>query len=233
MNPQSKPRSGRGKAAPMEAAAPQGDRPAAAASAPPDGRRLRGERSRAKVLDRSTALASVEGLEGLTFGRVAAEAGVGKANIQVLFGDREGLQLATLESALAIYQREILEPAMRRRTPLARLRALVEGWFAFVRERRLPGGCFITAASSEFRARPGAIRDRINASRLAKRERFRTLIEAAREAGELRGDVDADQLAFDLVACEAAANVAALMDDEWEFEMARRTALRHIAQARA
>jgi AcrR family transcriptional regulator len=198
-----------------------------------DGRRLRGERSRAKILDQSTRLASVEGLDGLTFGRVAEEAGVGKANIQVLFGDRESLQLATLESALALYRERVIEPAMRKRSPLARLRALVQGWYAFVRERQLPGGCFITAASNEFRARPGVIRDRVNAGRASKRENLRALIDAAREAGELRADVDAEQLVFDLVACEAAANVAALMDDTREFERARRTALRRIEQAKA
>jgi AcrR family transcriptional regulator len=217
----------------MNAHDTQPDLAGTAGSVQTDGRRLRGERSRARILDQSTRLASVEGLERLTFGRVAEEAGVGKANIQVLFGDRENLQMATLESALRLYQERVIEPAMRKRSPLARLRALVEGWYAFVRERQLPGGCFITAASSEFRARPGVLRDRINAGRAAKRENLRALIDAAREAGELRPDVDAGQLVFDLVACEAVANVAALMDDTREFELARRTALRRIAQAKA
>ncbi len=62
-----------------------------------DGRRARGERARAQVLEHATAIASTDGLEGLTIGRVATDAGVGKGNIQVLFGDKETLQPAQAE----------------------------------------------------------------------------------------------------------------------------------------
>nr|WP_152527995.1 hypothetical protein [Sphingobium lactosutens] len=99
--------------------------------------------------------------------------------------------------------------------------ALVDGWFRFVEQRTLPGGCFINAASSKYRARPGRIRDQINEHRAATRERFRKLIREAVEAGELRPEVEADQLVFELVACQAAANVAALMNDRNEFVWAR------------
>jgi AcrR family transcriptional regulator len=193
-----------------------------------DGRRRRGDKARARILDHATVIASTEGLEGLSIGRVAAEAGVGKGNIQILFGDKEALQLATLERAVALYHTAVVEPAMAAPTPLARLIALVEGWFRFVENRTLPGGCFINAVSSEYRTRPGHIRDRINVSRAATRDRFRILIAEAKEANELRPDVDAEQLIFDLVACQAVANVAALMGDEAEFDMARSTSLARI-----
>jgi AcrR family transcriptional regulator len=200
---------------------------------PADGRRLRGERSRAHILEQSILLASVEGLEGITFGRVASDAGVGKANIQVLFGNRENLQLATLESAAALYRQQVSEPALRKRTPLARLRALVEGWYAFVQKRELPGGCFVSAVSSEFRARPGVIQDRVNQQRAEKRGRFRGVIQDAVQQGQLRAGLDAEQLIFDLLACEAAANVASLLGDDEDFARARRTALARIEAARS
>jgi AcrR family transcriptional regulator len=57
-----------------------------------NGRRLRGERARAQILTHSAWIASKNGLEGLSIGLVAAEAGVGKANVQVLFRDKESLQ---------------------------------------------------------------------------------------------------------------------------------------------
>ena len=193
-----------------------------------DGRRRRGERSRARILAHSAAIASTEGLEGLSLGRVSADAGVGKANIQALFGDKEALQLATLEAAVGLYQTAVVAPAMAERSPLARLLALVEGWFRFVAERVLPGGCFLNAVSSEYRARPGSIRDRINRHRAATRERFRALIAEAKAAGELKLEVDVDQLVFELIACQAAANVAALMGDEREFRRALATSLSRV-----
>lgn len=190
-----------------------------------DGRRERGDRARGPILAEAVRLASEEGLEGLTFGRIASEANVAKSSIQVLFGSREKLQLATLDEAMDLYRRSVVEPALSKGSPLACLTALLENWYDFVRSRTLPGGCFLNAVSSEFRCRPGPIRARIQAYRENKRARFRELIGQAQRAGELRADLDAERLLFAWVACEAAANVAALMGDEEEFERARAFAL--------
>lgn len=191
-------------------------------------RRLRGDRSRARILGHSTLIASEVGLEGLTIGRVAEAAGVGKGNIQVLFNDKATLQLATLEEAVKVYDAAVTDPAMRKNSPLERLLALVKGWFAFVEKRILPGGCFMHAVSSEYRLRPGNVRDRINEHRVAIRDRFRRVIAEAKAAGEMRDDVDAEQLIFDLIASESAANVALLMGDTHEFKRARSTSLERI-----
>lgn len=198
----------------------------------PDRRRMRGEKARAAILEHSTAIASTDGLEGLSIGRVATDAGVAKGNIQVLFGDKENLQLATLESAIDIYHRVVVDPAMELETPAARLEALVDAWFDFVERRVLPGGCFINAVSSEYRARPGRIRDRINEHRMKIRDRFATLLRSGQEAGEFRKDLDMDLLVFELVAFQAAANVAALMGDQKEFALARSGSLNRIRGAR-
>ena len=196
-----------------------------------NGRRLRGERARAEILTRSARIASIDGLEGLSIGRVAAEAGVGKGNIQVLFGDKESLQLATLEKAVELFHATVIFPAMNKKTALAKLLALVEGWFDFVERRTLPGGCFVNAVSSEYRARQGRIHDRIVEHRVATRDRYRRLITDAKSTGELRADVDVEQLVFDLVANEAVANVAALMEESEEFERARSTSLGRIRES--
>jgi hypothetical protein len=124
-----------------------------------------------------------------------------------------------------------LKPAMSKKTALAKLLALVEGWFDFVEKRTLPGGCFVNAVSSEYRARQGRIRDRIVEHRVATRDRYRRLISDAKSAGELRPDLDVDQLVFDLIASEAVANVAALMEDNEEFERARSTSLGRIKES--
>lgn len=56
------------------------------AASPVDGRRARGMRSRAAVLERSVQLASREGLEGLTIGELAADLQVHKSSVFALFG---------------------------------------------------------------------------------------------------------------------------------------------------
>lgn len=201
------------------------------ASVPADGRRLRGDRARARVLDHAVQLLSVKGLEGLTFGQVAEQAGVGKSNLQVLFGDKEHLQQAALAHAIDLYRAQVVEPAMSKRTPLARLRALVAGWFDFVATRQLPGGCIITAVSSEYRTRPGRLRDEIKRYREGTRARLRELIREAKAQGQFAADTDEAQLVMDLMAYQAFANVAALMDDDAEFARAKASAIGRIKAA--
>lgn len=200
-------------------------------SPPPDGRRLRGERARTRVLDEAVKLLSVEGLGGLTFGQVAERAEVGKSNLQVLFGDKENLQLAALAHAIALYQVQVVEPAMRKRTPLARLRALMNGWFDFVETRQLPGGCVITAVSSEYRARPGPLRDAIQQYRESGRQRLYALIREAQAQEQIAADADEAKLVTELLAYQAYANVAASMDDSAEFGRAKAAVTELLAQA--
>lgn len=198
---------------------------------PPDGRRARGDRARNALMQAAVQLASRDGLDGLTFGRLAEQAGTGKSNIQVLFGDREALQLATLDAAMALYRAEVVDPALRSKSALDALQSLLEGWYQFVERRTLPGGCFLNAVSSEFRNQPGPIRERIQVYRELKRTRFRELIAQAQAQGQLRKKLDVDALVVEWVACEAAANVAALMNDKREFRLARSVALRHLQQS--
>ncbi|BES83330.1 TetR family transcriptional regulator [Pectobacterium araliae] len=198
-----------------------------------DGRRLRGDRSRSLILAASIRMASKEGLESLTFGRVGSAAGMSKSNIQVLFGSREQLQMATLDEAMAHYRACVVEPAMAESSPLAQLTALIDNWYRFVSRLELPGGCFLNAVSSEFRCRPGSIRECIERYRQAKRLRFRDLVARAQAAGELGADLDVDDLVFRWIACEAAANVAIFMQDEDEFTRAHAAALAPLCGKRS
>ncbi|WP_104666710.1 TetR/AcrR family transcriptional regulator [Ensifer adhaerens] len=197
-----------------------------------DKRKERGDRARANILHHATQIASVEGLEGLTFGRVAADAGVAKGNVQVLFGDREALQLATIENGVALYFETVVGPAMARPAAIERLIALVEGWYTFVEQRTLPGGCLVHALSSEYRTRPGEIRDRVEHHRAEARQRIVDVASEAVGAGDLQAGIDVELLAFELTSYQASANVAALMGDEAQFELARRASRQRLAAAR-
>ncbi|WP_258127892.1 TetR/AcrR family transcriptional regulator [Achromobacter anxifer] len=196
-----------------------------------DKRKVRGDRARANIVQHATQIASLEGLEGLTFGRIAASAGVARGNIQVLFGDRTALQLATIENGVALYTETVVVPAMALSSPLARLAALVEGWFSFVEQRTLPGGCLIHALSNEYRTRLGEIRDRVEHHRLEARRRIVDLLREARQAEELRAGVDVEELAFELTSFQSSANVAALMGETDQFELARRASRQRLAAA--
>ena len=70
-----------------------------------------GERSRAAILGEAARLATVEGIGGLSLGRLADAVGMSKSGLFAHFGSKEELQLATIETANSIFDEQVLEPA--------------------------------------------------------------------------------------------------------------------------
>jgi AcrR family transcriptional regulator len=130
---------------------------------PPPRRQPRGQRTREVILRRAVNLASVEGLEGLTVGRLADDLKMSKSGLFAHFGSKEELQLATVETARQIFIDQITLPALRAPKGLPRLWNLIDSWLGHVEGKIYAGGCFFTAASFEFDDRRGLVRDRIAA----------------------------------------------------------------------
>ncbi|TMR11157.1 TetR/AcrR family transcriptional regulator [Nonomuraea turkmeniaca] len=163
-----------------------------------DGRRLRGSRSREAILQQAVGLASVEGLDGLSLGRLAAAAGVSKSGFFAHWRDKEQLQLDAVEWAARQWKEQVVEPALRAPAGVRRLFAVHEARLAFYGARVLPGGCFFFAVQAEFDDRPGAVRDRVAGAMREWQGLIRRLVTAAVTMGELAGDVDPAQLAYEI-----------------------------------
>jgi AcrR family transcriptional regulator len=178
--------------------------------------------TRDAILARAVELASVQGLEGLTIGQLATELELSKSGLFRHFGSKQELQLATVERAIALFGREVVEPAAAAEPGLERLRALVENYVSYLEREVLPGGCFISAAVAEFDGRPGPVRDAIAASSLEWGADLERHAELARDRGELPATVDPKQLAFELSAYTTQANAAYQLDgDRRAFDHAR------------
>jgi len=157
---------------------------------------MKGTRTRQSILDRAVDLASVEGLEGLTIGRLAEDLGMSKSGLFAHFGSKEELQLATVEAAQQRFLAEAFLPALKAERGYARLHAICMSWVSYVRRNVFPGGCFFAAASFEFDGRPGLVRNvKAMEEWVAAIERA---IVAAQELGELDAEIEPAQLAFEL-----------------------------------
>jgi AcrR family transcriptional regulator len=189
---------------------------------PRDGRIRRGDRTRRAVLARAVDIASVEGLDGLSIGRLAGELDLSKSGLIGHFGSKEELQLSTIRAARAIFATTVIEPALRSTSGLARVRALLEAWLDYSSDRRFPGGCFFARASHEHAGRPGAIRDALAVVDDEWLSLLATTIEEAQAAGEIDPDLDAHQLAFDLDAYLDSANLRSLLGRTDVYERAAR-----------
>ena len=122
----------------------------------------KGAQTRASILDRAVDLASAEGLEGLTIGRLAAELRMSKSGLFAHFGSKQELQLATVAAAADRFTARVVEPALELPDGAPRLRAMAERYLDQLQD--YSGGCFFAAASAEYDDRPGPVRDAIAAS---------------------------------------------------------------------
>lgn len=120
--------------------------------------------TRAAIVAEAVHRGSTDGLEGITIGKLASSLGMSKAGVIGQFGSKEAIQLAAVEEAVAIYRREIWERAASEREGIERLRAIAVAWMSYLERDVFPGGCFMTAASTEFDDRPGEVRDAIVAA---------------------------------------------------------------------
>src|SRR3954462_9783758 len=155
-------------------------------------------RTRETIIDHAVGVASKEGLEGLTIGRLAGDLDMSKAGLIGHFGSKENLQLATLESAIEIFRREVWEPAEKHRPGIRRLRALCDAWVSYIERRVFPGGCFFAAAATEFDDRGGPVREELASEARRWRRVLEREIRAAVNAGDLSPDTDSAELAMDL-----------------------------------
>ncbi len=184
------------------------------ARTPAPRRQPRSLRTRRAILLRAVNLASLEGLEGLTVGRLADDLKMSKSGLFAHFGSKQDLQLATVEAARQLFIDRISRPAMSAPRGMPRLWFLVETWLRHVESKLFAGGCFFTAASFEFDGRSGPVRDRIVE---IMREWMATLDRAvaeAQKAGHLDPQLNPKLVAYELQALGLGAHWSCqLLDD--------------------
>jgi AcrR family transcriptional regulator len=160
------------------------------------GRRSRsdGERSRSAILQEAAQLATVDGLDGLSIGRLAEAVGMSKSGLYAHFGSKEELQLATIEPALAAD------------TGLERLQRFTEGFLRHVEGGVFPGGCFFASVASELDTHPGPVRDLAVQVLVDWGGLLEAAVRDAQSEGAIAGSEDPVQLAFELNAYLLLAN---------------------------
>jgi AcrR family transcriptional regulator len=190
----------------------------------PDGRRRRGNRTRESILQAAADLASVEGLEGLTIGRLAAELGLSKSGLFAHFGSKEELQLATIDAARRRFVEHVVKPSRHLPRGRARVEALLRDWLGYYRAEVFSGGCFFHTVKAEFDSRPSSAVRQVVTEDAREFLAFLTReVRKAQEAGDLDASVEAEQIAFELDALGAAAHQQfQLMHDPVVFDRAER-----------
>jgi AcrR family transcriptional regulator len=183
----------------------------------------KGQRTRNSILEAAAALATEEGLEPLSIGRLAEATAMSKSGLFAHFGSKEELQLATVDYAGTLFVDEVIDPARSAPKGLARIWALCDNMIGYAERQVFPGGCFFAATSFEFNNRPGPVRDRIEEMIRSWLSYLEHAVEQAQEAGELDPNASAREIAFQLDAFAQASNAQyQLFRDPQVFDDARR-----------
>src|SRR5215216_288519 len=94
--------------------------------------------TRDAIVGRAVDVASLEGLEGITIGRLATDLHMSKAGVIGHFGSKEALQLAALDAATEVFRSEVWQPAAEARPGRERLEAICDAWVNYLARGTFP-----------------------------------------------------------------------------------------------
>ena len=163
-----------------------------------DGRALqKGQQTKAAIVEAALGLATHIGLEGLSIGALADVTGMSKSGVFAHFGSREELQISVVREYHVRFEQEVFYPALAAERGVARLRALFGNWMQRT-SIEIDSGCIYISGAVEFDDRDGPVRDALASSVRTWLVAMRRAIEQCVEQGELRADVNPEQILFEI-----------------------------------
>jgi AcrR family transcriptional regulator len=158
---------------------------------------LKGQQTKAVIIDAALNLAAQIGLEGLSIGALAEVTQMSKSGVFAHFGSREELQISVVREYHTRFEQEVFYPALKAERGLPRLRALFANWMKRT-SAEIDSGCIYISGAVEFDDRPGPVRDALADSvNTWLAAVYRAVVQAKAE-GHLRGDADEKQIAFEI-----------------------------------
>jgi AcrR family transcriptional regulator len=158
----------------------------------------KGADTRSRIVETALRAASIDGLEGITLGKVAADVGMSKSGLFAHFDSKEALQVDVLSAASEKFTEIVVRPALKAPRGEPRLRALFEHWLEWGQNESLPGGCVFMHAVAELDDRPGPARDALVDRQRLWLDTLARAVEMTVEAGHFRPDTDPKLFAFHL-----------------------------------
>jgi AcrR family transcriptional regulator len=157
----------------------------------------KGQQTKAAIVEAALGQATHIGLEGLSIGALAEVTGMSKSGVFAHFGSREELQISVIREYHARFEQEVFYPAMSAPRGVARLRALFGNWMQRT-SVEIDSGCIYISGAVEFDDREGPVRDALVWSVTTWHAAMRRAITQCKEVGELRADVDEEQMLFEI-----------------------------------
>lgn len=154
--------------------------------------------TRRSVIKAAADLASVEGLDSVTIGRLADAVQMSKSGVIGQFRNKETLQLATVQSVFSDFRTRVWEGVKRFPPGMPRLLEACKAWTEYAAEPGYPGGCLMTQATYDYDGREGAVHDLLASGRNRWRDTLGMDVLTAVEDGDLPKDTDVETIVYAL-----------------------------------
>lgn len=158
----------------------------------------KGKDTKSTILTAALTIVSQEGLEGLSFGKLAQTVGLSKSGLFAHFNSLENLQLAVLELAVELFIEKVIAPALKQPRGEPRICSLNTNMFEW--SKMFVGGCPFISVAAEMDDKPGVVRDFLVSSQKDFLAALSTAAQIAVEEGHFRKDLDPQQFAYDFYA---------------------------------
>ncbi|MBE7940619.1 MULTISPECIES: TetR/AcrR family transcriptional regulator [Ramlibacter] len=158
---------------------------------------LKGQQTKAAIVEAALGLATQIGLEGLSIGALAEVTQMSKSGVFAHFGSREELQISVIREYHTRFEDEVFYPAMAQPRGLPRLRALFANWMKRT-SIEIDSGCIYISGAVEFDDRAGPVRDALASSVRTWHAAMIRAIASAKEEGHLDAGVDEAQVLFEI-----------------------------------
>jgi AcrR family transcriptional regulator len=158
---------------------------------------LKGQQTKATIVDAALGLATQIGLEGLSIGALAEVTQMSKSGVFAHFGSREELQISVVREYHARFEEEVFYPALQAARGLPRVRALFANWMQRT-SVEIDSGCIYISGAVEFDDRPGPVRDAIASSVKTWLAAMHRSVTNAQEEGHLDSKANAQQILFEI-----------------------------------
>jgi AcrR family transcriptional regulator len=158
---------------------------------------VKGQQTKAVIIDAALGLATHVGLQGLSIGALAEITHMSKSGVFAHFGSREELQISVVREYHERFEAEVFMPALKAPRGLPRLKALYANWMQRT-SVEIDSGCLYISGAVEFDDRPGPVRDALASSVRTWMAAVHRAIEAAQRAGHLSDSAEPQQILFEV-----------------------------------
>ena len=158
---------------------------------------LKGQQTKAAIVEAALGQVAHIGLEGLSIGTLADLMNMSKSGVFAHFGSREELQISVIRAYHAHFEEEVFYPALKQPKGLPRLQELFQNWMRRT-SHEIDSGCLYISGAVEFDDRPGLVRNALADSVKTWLSAMHRTVVQAKEAGHLRSDADEHQIAFEI-----------------------------------